>query len=93
MIASTTQKSTSAAHVETSSRFKTLAVLKPGEAAVIVGFNGEAAHETRLWEMGLMQGTPVRLVKHAPFGDPLQLSVRGFHLAISKKTAQSILVK
>jgi Fe2+ transport system protein FeoA len=43
--------------------------------------------------MGLIEGTPVRMVKRAPWGDPVQLFVRGYHLAISRKTAQTILVK
>lgn len=74
-------------------RAKTLAVLRPGEAAVIAGYHDDLADETRLWEMGLIVGTPVRMVKAAPLGDPLQLRVRGFHLTLSKKAAQAILVK
>ncbi len=72
---------------------KTLAVLRPGEAAVIAGYHDDLADEMRLLEMGLIVGTPVRMVKAAPLGDPLQLRVRGFHLTLSKKAAQAILVK
>ncbi len=72
---------------------KTLAVLRPGEAAVIAGYEEELADEMRLLEMGLIIGTPVRMVKAAPLGDPLQLRVRGFHLTLSKKAAQAILVE
>lgn len=71
---------------------KTLAVLRPGEAAVIAGYDDGLTDEMRLLEMGLIIGTPVRMVKAAPFGDPLQLRVRGFHLTLSKKAAQAILV-
>jgi len=75
------------------SKAKTLAVLRPGEAAVIAGYHDDLAEGTRLWEMGLIVGTPVCMVKAAPLGDPLQLRVRGFHLTLSKKAAQAILVK
>lgn len=75
------------------SRDKTLAVLQPGEAAVIAGYHDNLADETRLGEMGLIVGTPVRMVKAAPLGDPLQLRVRGFHLTLSKKAAQAIRVQ
>lgn len=75
-----------------SSRNKTLAVLRPGEAAVIAGYDDGFVDEMRLLEMGLIVGTPVRMVKAAPLGDPLQLRVRGFHLTLSKKAAQAILV-
>lgn len=76
-----------------SSHAKTLAVLRPGEAAVIAGYHNELADETRLGEMGLIVGTPVHMVKTAPLGDPLQLRVRGFHLTLSKKAAQAIWVQ
>ncbi len=72
---------------------KTLAVLRPGEAAIIAGYHDGLADERRLLEMGLIVGTPVRMVKAAPLGDPLQLRVRGFHLTLSKKAAQAIIVK
>ncbi len=78
---------------EFSARARTLAVLRPGEAAVIAGYHDNLADETRLGEMGLIVGTPVRMVKAAPLGDPLQLRVRGFHLTLSKKAAQAILVQ
>ncbi len=72
---------------------KTLAALRPGEDAVITGYDDAISDQIRLLEMGLVQGTSVRMVKFAPWGDPVQLSVRGYHLAISRKTAQAILVK
>ncbi len=86
-LAATTKKS-----FEFSTRAKTLAVLRPGEAAVIAGYHDDLTEETRLGEMGLIVGTPVHMVKTAPFGDPIQLRVRGFHLTLSKKAAQAILV-
>ena len=73
--------------------FRTLAALRPGEHAVIMGYGDGISDHMRLLEMGLTQGTAVRLVKFAPWGDPVQLFVRGYHLAISRKTAQAILVK
>jgi Fe2+ transport system protein FeoA len=72
---------------------KTLAALHPGEDAVITGYDDAISDRMRLLEMGLVQGTAVRLVKFAPWGDPVQLYVRGYHLALSRKTAQAILVK
>lgn len=72
---------------------KTLAALRPGENAVITGYDDAISDHIRLLEMGLIEGTAVRLVKFAPWGDPIQLFVRGYHLAISRKTAQAILVK
>ena len=72
---------------------KNLAVLAPGESAVISGYAHEAAEDQRLAEMGVTLGTNVTLVKSAPLGGPIQLAVRGYHLSISKRIAQTILVK
>ncbi|MGH7495612.1 MAG: FeoA family protein [bacterium] len=72
---------------------KTLAALQPGEDAIIAGYDDVVSNHMRLLEMGLIEGTLVRLVKRAPWGDPVQLFVRGYHLAISRKTAQTILVR
>ena len=72
---------------------KTLAALQPGEDAIITGYDDVVSDHLRLLEMGLIEGTLVRMVKHAPWGDPVQLFVRGYHLAISRKAAQAILVR
>lgn len=76
-----------------STPWQPLAHLQPGEAGVIAGYHEEVGDDARLAELGLISGAGVRMVKYAPLGDPVQLSVRGFHLTISKKTAQGILVK
>jgi Fe2+ transport system protein FeoA len=72
---------------------KTLAALQPGEHAIITGYDDAVSDQMRLLEMGLIDGTLVRMVKRAPWGDPVQFFVRGYHLAISRKTAQTILVR
>lgn len=47
----------------------------------------------RLREMGLMAGTPVRLVRVAPLGDPIEIKVRGYSLTLRKSEAANILVE
>lgn len=91
-VRSRSEASRSKSEYDFSSSGKTLAVLRPGEAAVIAGYDDGLTDEMRLLEMGLIVGTPVHMVKAAPLGDPLQLRVRGFHLTLSKKAAQGILV-
>ncbi|MEX0668988.1 MAG: ferrous iron transport protein A [Pirellulales bacterium] len=41
----------------------------------------------RLLEMGLTPGIEIRLVSRAPFGDPLELEVRGYRLSIRRHEA------
>lgn len=46
----------------------------------------------RLLEMGLTPGVEVRLVGRAPFGDPLELEVRGYRLSIRREEAGRVAV-
>lgn len=50
------------------------------------------AHGLRLMEMGMVPGAPVRVVKAAPLGDPIQVCVRDYHLALRRSEARSIKV-
>ena len=47
-------------------------------------------HGLRLMEMGMVPGAPVRVVKAAPFGDPIQVCIHNYHLALRRTEAQSI---
>ena len=44
-------------------------------------------------EMGLVPGTPVRVVAVAPLGDPLTLELRGSRLSIRKTEAAEVRVR
>jgi len=44
----------------------------------------------RLMEMGLVPGAPVRVVKSAPLGDPIQVCIHNYHLALRRHEARSI---
>ncbi len=67
----------------------TLKDLKPSERGVVVGWAGKAP-PFRLLEMGVMQGTEIEVVKLAPFGDPIEVRLRGYHLSLRKQEAEQI---
>ena len=46
----------------------------------------------RLMEMGMVPGSEVRVVKFAPLGDPIQICVRNYHLALRRNEARAITV-
>jgi Fe2+ transport system protein FeoA len=71
---------------------KTLAHLPVGVKARVISVGGEGSVARRLMEMGVVPGAPVRVVRVAPLGDPLQIRVRGYHLALRRTEAQTILV-
>ncbi len=66
--------------------------LEIDEAARVVEIEGEGALAVRLAELGFVPGTLVRLVKRAPFGDPLQLELRGYHLSLRRAEAARVRV-
>ncbi len=70
-----------------------VAELKPGECGVICAINDTSDDASYLMELGLMEGTSIRLIKEAPLGDPLELDVRGYHLSIRRRNAECIMVE
>lgn len=70
-----------------------LSNLPMGETAKVLSIKGNSPITKRLMEMGVVPGVSVRLVKSAPFGDPLEIRVRGYNLAMRKSEAQTIEVE
>jgi ferrous iron transport protein A len=66
--------------------------LRAGAPARVLAVRGTGAVARRLMEMGVVPGAPVRVVKAAPLGDPLEVRVRNYHLALRRSEAQSISV-
>lgn len=48
--------------------------------------------ERRLMDMGLTPGTPIIVVKSAPFHGPIEVLIRGSRLALGRRMAHRILV-
>ena len=69
----------------------TLDKLPVGGSCVIeqVG-NQRGAVKRRLIDMGLTPGTTVELIKMAPFGDPMEVRLRGYELSLRKEDAAQI---
>lgn len=69
------------------------AELRNGMHARIVKVNGGDAQSIRLQEMGLTVGTAFRVVKVAPFGDPIEIDVRGYRLCLRKRETKGFEVE
>lgn len=68
----------------------TLDELKIGSSAVITAVGGEGALRLRLLDMGLIPRTRVSMVKIAPMGDPMEITVRGYVLTLRREDAAKI---
>ena len=60
----------------------TLKDLNIGETAVVGTVGGEGALRQHFLDMGLIPGEEVTLVKFAPMGDPMELSIHGYELTL-----------
>lgn len=68
----------------------TLKDLNIGETAVITAVGGEGALRQHFLDMGLIPGEEVTLVKFAPMGDPMELSIHGYELTLRLDDAARI---
>ena len=68
----------------------TLEYTSPGETVRIGDVVGDDRVALRLLEMGLTPGSTVRVLGRAPFGDPLELEVRGYRLSIRRAEAARV---
>ena len=69
-----------------------LSLLRPGQRGQIVKVNGPAAARRRLLEMGMVRGETISVERVAPFGDPVEFTIKGYHLSLRRKNAANITV-
>lgn len=68
-------------------------VQKIGEYVTVVKLHGTGAVKRRIMDMGLTKGTTLYVRKVAPFGDPVELTVRGYELSVRRADADLVEVE
>mgnify|MGYP006154289789 CR=1 FL=1 len=71
---------------------KRLSDLEAGQKAVINSFEKDEIF-IKLMEMGCIPGEVVQVEQVAPLGDPISISVSGYHLSLRLSEARSIFVE
>jgi len=69
---------------------KTLKQAKIGETVRVVKLHGEGAIKRRIMDMGITKGVEIYVRKVAPFGDPLEINIRGYELSLRKADAEMV---
>lgn len=69
---------------------KTLKDINPGETVSVICLNGAGNLRRRIMDMGITRGTKIFVRKVAPFGDPIEVTVRGYELSLRKNEAENI---
>lgn len=72
---------------------KTLREASIGDTVKVVKLYGEGAVKRRIMDMGITKGTEIYVRKTAPFGDPIEVTVRGYELSLRKADAEMIEVE
>ena len=66
---------------------KTLRDVAVGQTAIVAKIHGEGALKRRIMDMGITKGTEIYVLKVAPLGDPVEVTVRGYELSLRKEDA------
>jgi len=69
---------------------QTLVAAKKDTAFTVTRVNGTGAVRRRMLDMGITKGALIYFRKSAPFGDPIELRVRGCNITLRRKDAALI---
>ena len=72
---------------------KTVEHLNIGEFGIIHSIQAPKEIKRRLMDMGFTKGIQVNVIKKAPMGDPIEVSIRGYNLCIRKEQASDLVLR
>lgn len=72
---------------------RTLKEVSCGETVTVKQLSGEGPVKRRIMDMGITKGVNVFVRKVAPFGDPMEVTVRGYELSLRRADAEMIEVE
>ena len=64
--------------------------VKVGSTVKVVKLTGEGPVKRRIMDMGITKGVEIKVIKVAPLGDPMEITVRGYQLSIRKADAEMV---
>lgn len=66
--------------------------MRVGQVGEISGFRESDQTVETLLQMGLTEGSLVKILRLAPSGDPIELSISGYSLSMRKADAELVIV-
>jgi ferrous iron transport protein A len=67
--------------------------LSPGQRGRIAAISSCGALRQRMMEMGLVNGAEVAVIRRAPSGDPVEILLKGYSLALRKAEAVNVFLE
>ena len=71
----------------------TLREVKVGQSAKVVKLHGTGPVKRRIMDMGITKGQVIHVIRVAPLGDPMEVTVRNYELSVRKADAEMIEVE
>ena len=71
----------------------TLREVKVGQTAKVVKLTGTGPVKRRIMDMGITKGQTIQVIRVAPLGDPMEITVRNYELSVRKADAEMIEVE
>ena len=72
---------------------KKLSELEPGDKGVVVKIGGNSSTRRRLMDMGVVRKAPIKVIRKAPLGDPVEFEIKDYNLTLRKRDAENIQVE
>lgn len=67
-----------------------LSQLRAGDCGRVVAVQGEPYLAIRILELGLVSGTPFRVLRTAPLGGPMEVEIEGSLLSLRRNEADAV---
>ena len=71
----------------------TLREVQVGQSAKVIKLHGTGPVKRRIMDMGITKGQVVEVIRVAPLGDPMEITVRNYELSVRKADAETIEVE
>ena len=71
----------------------TLREVQVGQSAKVVKLHGTGPIKRRIMDMGITKGQVIHVIRVAPLGDPMEITVRNYELSVRKADAEMIEVE
>jgi ferrous iron transport protein A len=72
------------------SKMMRLDEMKPGESGTVASVCSCGALRRRMMEMGLVKGAELKVIRLAPSGDPVEVLLKGYSLALRREEAANV---
>ncbi|MDO9464383.1 MAG: FeoA family protein [bacterium] len=75
------------------SQIKALSDLKAHSKGKVKQVSGQGQLKRKLLDMGIVPGSNLEVIRVAPFGDPVEVRIKGYNLSLRKEEAKQISIE